>query len=134
MGRAAPTPSKSTRWLVLGLVTSCSVLLFPASSPAAISRVRATAENTWNPSFQHVIKGDKVVWINPARHETLHDLTAYGKKWSKRALLEPGQRARKVFKRTGTYKYRCRVHSSRVMQDGRRVCEGMCGVIHVARS
>jgi plastocyanin len=123
-------PKKSRRWLALVAASLCAVVLFPAAAPADTYRVKATMDDTWNPSYRHVVKGSKIVWVNPAHHNTVHDMTAYGRNWSKRAVLEPGERTRKVFKRVGTYKYRCVLHSARV--DGR--CEGMCGVIHVARS
>jgi plastocyanin len=111
--------------LVASLVVAS--IAFPALSWGAPVRIRATAEDTWNPSYQHVSPGTRVVWVNADTEA--HDLTAYGRNWSKRVILQPEQRTAKTFRNTGTYKYFCRLHGHRA--DGE--CHGMCGVVHVMR-
>ena len=114
-----------------GLVASLVVaaLAFPAMSWSGPVRVKTTSTDRWNPGFQHVVPGTRVVWVNPERHDQRHDLTAYGGNWSKSVTLAPGERTGKRFDREGTYEYFCRLHGDR--SDGE--CRGMCGVIHVAR-
>lgn len=114
--------------LVASLVLALVAL--PALSWSAPVRVKATADDKWNPSYQHVAPSTRVVWMNPERLGEPHDVTAYGKNWSKSVLLEPGERTAKRFRQTGTFKYRCRLHSTK--RPGQQ-CQGMCGVIHVAK-
>lgn len=113
--------------LVASLVVG-SVALAPLSWSAP-TRIKATADDTWNPSPQHISRGTRVVWTNPEHLGAVHDVTAYGRGWDKRVVLQPGERTGKRFRKTGTYKYRCRRHSH--LGDGG--CHGMCGVIHVMR-
>jgi plastocyanin len=129
------TGSKSRIAVLVGLAMSV-VLLFPASAPADTFRVRAqespdkcggSSSGCWKASYRHISKGDRIVWVNPAANMQDHDVHAIGSNWGKSTMLRPGERTSKVFKRTGLYKYRCRIHSQRV--DGR--WEGMIGAIHV---
>jgi plastocyanin len=124
---------KDMRTLVrLALVGAmvASVLALPLTSFANHVVVKATANDTWNESYNHVAPGTRVVWKNPERLGAPHDLTSYGRNWDKSVFLEPGEQTAKRFRKTGTYKYRCRLHSSK--RPGEQ-CKGMCGVIHVAR-
>jgi len=119
-----------TRFLRLLVVFGLAAGLLGAPNAfGAPVRVKATARSTWNPAFVRVAPGTRVVWVNPARHGTTHNLTAYGSNWSKRVTLGPGERTGKGFRRTGRYKYYCTIHGHRA--DGE--CHGMCGVVRVAR-
>ena len=102
------------------------LLLIAGSSPAASFGVRAEGER-WKPAHRYVTKGDRVVWRNPTKR--IHDVTAYGGNWSKKAILDPGERTSKRFSSRGKFTYRCVRHSA--MVDGQ--CDGMCGVIHVRK-
>src|SRR5687768_6664994 len=95
--------------LVASLVLAS--LALPASSWGAPVRIRATTNDTWSPDYQHVSPGTRVVWTN--RDTEAHDLTAYGRNWDKRVILQPEQRTSKTFRKTGTYKYFCRLHGHR---------------------
>jgi len=119
---------RATRVTAL-LAAGALALSLSGTSLAAKQTVKATAANTWNPDYVHITKGDRVIWKNPARHNTPHDVWSYGGNWKKRVSLEPGERTAKRFKRKGSFKYRCRIHSS--LNDG--VCSGMCGRVHVGR-
>ena len=105
-------------------------IALPALSLGAPVRVKATADDRWDPSYSHIPPGTRVVWINPERLNEVHDVTAYGRGWDKQVTLQPGERTGKRFRDTGPYKYRCRLHSTK--RPGEQ-CQGMCGVIHVAR-
>lgn len=108
-------------------VAALSVAILAAPALAAPVRVRATSNNTWSPFEQHSSPGQRVVWKNPTGRR--HSVTAFGGNWSKDTVIRAGERTRKVFRRTGTYRYRCRFHSH---LDGTE-CHGMCGQIHVMR-
>ena len=89
-------------------------------------RVKATANDKWNPDFKHITRGDRIVWVNPARHDTVHNVIATSSNWNKSVTLSPGERTGKRFKKNGTYKYKCTIHSS-----GKCGAGDMCGIIHV---
>jgi plastocyanin len=111
------------------LIVVAGVMLAP-SALGDTFRVRATANNRWNPDFKHITRGDRIAWKNPAKHNTVHNVKAYSNNWNKFETLSPGEVTRKRFRKNGTYKYRCTLHST--MNNGD--CNGMCGVIHVQGS
>jgi plastocyanin len=90
--------------------------------------VKATSNDKWNPTHLYISLGDAVQWRNPSSR--VHDLKSTSKNWDYKRLLDPGERAKRTFGKTGFFKYRCLRHSSLV--NG--VCKGMCGFIHVAHS
>lgn len=99
--------------------------MLAAPALAAPVRVRATSNNTWSPLEQHASRGQRVVWTNPTGRR--HSVTSYGRNWSKDTVIRAGERTRKVFRSTGTFRYRCRFHSRLDGTD----CRGMCGRIVV---
>lgn len=110
------------------VVAACLLVLgFPGTSLAR-EVVKATTADRWNPDFVHASWGEKVIWKNPAWQGREHTVTAYGRNWSKDVFLDPGERTSKVFRKRGTYKYRCTLHSN--LSNGN--CSGMCGVVHRA--
>jgi plastocyanin len=117
---------RAVRTLILTAVAG-ALLLGPVAQ-ADTFRVKTTDNNRWNPSFRHINPGDRIVWKNPARHNKVHNIKARGNNWNKFETLSPGEATRKRFRNTGTYKYRCTLHSN--VNNGQ--CNGMCGIIHVA--
>jgi plastocyanin len=119
-----------TRLLRSFVVISVALLLALAPSASIASRFKIKADTTddvWDPEHVFIHRGDVIVWKNP--DDRFHDLTSYGRNWDKEQGLPPGESTMRKFKKTGVYKFRCRIHSA--MQDG--VCDGMCGLIHVQR-
>lgn len=114
-----------SRSIRLFLVAAMSVGLIAAPALAAPVRVRATSNNTWAPVEQHATTGQRVVWRNPTGR--WHTVTSYGGNWSKDTRINAGERTRKVFRRVGTFRYRCTRHSRLDGAD----CQGMCGEIVV---
>ncbi len=113
------------RFIVV-VVLAASLFLAPAAF-GDTHRIKATAGNRWNPDFQHIHKGEKIRWKNPAAHDKTHVVKSYGGNWDKSVTLQPGEGTGKRFKRTGSFKYRCTLHST--LSGGE--CNGMCGLIHV---
>lgn len=111
--------------LGIGVLLAAGPLAQPVG--AGKPRVKATRDQTWSPDFKHISPGKRLVWKNPTGKD--HTVTAYGGNWSKNTTLTPGSKTRKKFKREGTYRYRCTIHST-LSGDN---CSGMCGLIHVAR-
>ena len=115
---------RKTRF-VLALALAVTLMLTSAGFAQATTVIKATSTFHWNPTKTSVAKGTKVVWKNPTT--TTHTVTAYTKDWSKNVTISPGATTSFVFKNTGTYKFRCTIHSTLV--NG--VCSGMCGVVKV---
>lgn len=109
------------------LVVAVAVALLAAPAIGAPVRVRATSDSTWSPFRQRSAPGQRVVWTNPTGID--HTVTAYGGNWSKNVTIASGERTGKVFRRTGRFRYRCKIHSHLAGTE----CHGMCGVIRVAR-
>ena len=122
------------RATILGATAVLCLLVFPARA-GEIHTIKVTegpapgaTDDKWSESYLHAYRGDKVVWKNPARRDGPHNVTAYSRNWSKSVTLYPGDITSKTFRETGTYKYRCTIHSS---FDSNGACQGMCGVVHV---
>ena len=113
---------------IIGAAALALLVLAPTASLGASFNVRATQNDTWNPTPKTIHKGDKVVWKNPT--SDLHNIKAYSPNWSKSTQLPPGQQTSKRFGKRGTYKYYCSEHGH-VTNSG--VCHGMCGKIRVIR-
>ena len=119
--------SSKPRILLLAAAVLSTLVLTPGASEGARARVKATSNRTWDPDFRHILKGDKIIWKNPTGID--HTVTAYRQNWDKNTRLDPDERTSKRFRKTGTFKYRCRIHST--LSDGE--CSGMCGEIHVTK-
>lgn len=87
--------------------------------------IRATSDGfAFRPARAEVDRGTRVVWRAVGG---THTVTAYGGGWSKDTRITADETTGFTFRDRGTYRYRCRLHSSVV--DGR--CEGMCGRVRV---
>lgn len=114
------------RSLVLAV---CSVLLlamFAVTTQAAVvvKAVNTDAGYRFRPKVLEVGVGTKVTWKAVAGS---HTVTATSKNWSKDSLLSIGSPTSFTFSTSGTFRYRCTIHSS---IDGGR-CTGHCGKVIV---
>jgi plastocyanin len=110
------------RAVVVALVATG--LLLPAQPSLARRYKVSVSGNRWSPAQRSIPKGNVIVWRNSSSR--LHNVVAYGGNWRKSASLGAGQRTKKRFRKRGTFKYRCTLHSSL-----NKRCRGMCGVVHV---
>lgn len=111
--------------LAVVLMAVMLVLAMTGVAQASVTvKVGANGANKFSPASKSISKGTKVVWkdVNGS-----HTVTAYGGNWSKNASLDNGESTSFTFKKTGTFKYRCTIHSS--LSGGS--CSGMCGKITV---
>ncbi|HYG70936.1 MAG TPA: plastocyanin/azurin family copper-binding protein [Actinomycetota bacterium] len=69
------------------------------------SRVKAVDGNDFRPATVNIARGDRVKWVN--RDNVTHTTT--GDRWNE--TLSPGEVFKKRFRRAGTYRYRCTIHS-----------------------
>ena len=117
-----------TRLVALG-ATAAIAMLGQVATPGPVfggtASVNATDNDTWSPAGKTVAKGTKVVWKNSA--DEAHNLASYKGAWSKSASLPEGGSTSFKFRKKGTFKYRCTIHSK---MEGTK-CDGMCGKIVV---
>jgi|GEM_PF-6143481 plastocyanin len=119
--------------IVAALAVGLIVLASPAGGAAV--RIKAAPENTWDPKTKRVAAGTTIVWKNPT--EQMHDLRIWKSPIGRRIVdneLMPDEAAKKRLRTKGVYHYRCRIHSVMDVQDGRKVCVGMCGKIRVVKN
>jgi plastocyanin len=113
------------RWLLTMIVVACAAIFLSGLAVADTFTVKATSSATWKPSSKDIAKGDRIRWSNPT--SITHNVKSRGSNWSYFQTLQSGERVSRAFKRRGTYKYRCTIHSS--VSNGK--CSGMCGRITV---
>ena len=113
------------RKVLVGGVTAVLLASTGGVGLAQTYTVKATSSDAWKKVHTYIGKGDKVVWKNP--DSETHDLNAYGGGWRMSEELSPGESVKKRFKKKGTFRYRCVIHSGIV--GG--ACDGMCGFVHV---
>jgi plastocyanin len=116
---------KRTVQILMGVTIAAAMLLTAGAALAETFGIRATTSRTWNPKHRYVTKGDTIKWRNPTGRR--HNIRAYGGNWSYSTQLPAGTSRSRRFGSTGTYRYRCSLHST--LSNG--ACSGMCGIIHV---
>ena len=80
--------------------------------------------NFYTPKNVTITHGSKVIWKGGCRS---HTVTSSSSNWSKNTTIQNGQSTSRTFSSKGTYKFRCRFHSS--VSGGQ--CSGMCGSVKV---
>jgi plastocyanin len=110
------------------LIAAIAAILLLSATGVVLAKtytVRAVAGEKWRKVHTYIGKGDRVNWKNV--DDELHDLTAYGGGWKVSEQLQPGDAFKKRFRKKGTFRYRCAIHSGIVAG----ACQGMCGFVHV---
>ncbi len=115
----------TARKVLIGGVTAALLVSTGGVGLAKTYTVKATSSDTWKKVHTYIGKGDSVSWKNP--DSETHDLNAYGGGWKLSEELNPGDSAKKRFRKKGTFRYRCVIHSGIVSG----ACKGMCGFVHV---
>jgi plastocyanin len=98
-----------------------------ASDRAAPSRAATTVRaviSHWSPATVRISRGDTIRWKAVSGS---HTVTAYRSGWHFNKQLSTGEVERRIFRRAGTYFFRCTIHST--LTNGR--CSGMCGKVVV---
>ena len=83
--------------------------LAPAVPAQAATVVKATGNLTFKPRTVNINKGSKVVWRNTCSCN--HTVTATSNNWNKDTTIHAGDSTSFTFKRNGTYRYECTIHS-----------------------
>jgi plastocyanin len=117
-----PVHSRARRTLVV--IAALSMVFVLASPSHAANKTIRGNNQSWHPRTVTISEGDKVTW---KAIDTTHTVTAYKGDWTKNVTLSPGEKTHKTFNHSGTYRFRCTIHSSIVAGK----CEGMCGKVKV---
>ncbi|HVF53968.1 MAG TPA: hypothetical protein VNC78_10260 [Actinomycetota bacterium] len=116
------------RRIGVALMSAVALAALAGTAPAETVRIRAFGEPGtfhWHPTQKVAVRGDKVVWKNTT--EAAHTVTSYGRGWSKDTRVAAAAATSFVFNKTGTFRFRCKIHST---LEG-SVCDGMCGSVKV---
>jgi plastocyanin len=113
--------------LILAAMTVVAMLAAPAANSATV--IKGVACNSgclykWSPRQVSVSTGSKVTWKAVAGS---HTVTAISRNWSKNTTINAGQSTSFTFQKAGTYRFRCKFHST--LSNGK--CSGMCGKVVV---
>ena len=119
----------------VALVIAVSLLLGalvvqPATSAVVVRAVACSSCASgykWKPASTSVVHGTKVTWKAVTG---FHTVTSISKNWSKNATISSGGTTAFTFKTPGTYRFRCRFHSS--YNAATKKCTGMCGKVVVS--
>jgi plastocyanin len=107
-------------------LTALAIVLVAAVPSEGAFLVRATSTgNRFLPARADVAQGTRVTWRAIGG---THTVTAYGGGWSKDTRITAGTQTGFTFQQRGTFRYRCRLHSS--VSGGQ--CSGMCGRVVVS--
>lgn len=121
------------RIVVASVATVVMVAAFSAAVSASphrggVTTIRALGSTYssphWAPTRVSIEEGWRVKWV---ARQLNHTVVAYGGNWHFRHALPQGASVTRRFADSGTYLFRCSIHSSVV--NG--VCDGMCGKIVV---
>ena len=124
----------STRRICIGLIL-CAFLVVTAvaATGAAASGRQAPTRATktvraivthWSPTTVRISTGDVIKWKAVSGS---HTVSAYGGNWAFNKDLSTGDVEDRTFRRAGTFRFRCMIHSTLV--NGQ--CSGMCGKVVV---
>jgi plastocyanin len=112
---------KTGRWALVGTLAAAVLVLAlaaPAGARSLQQRASGAAAKTahvkivdfaFKPATLHVAKGTRVVWTNTGG--VAHTTTANGGAWDS-GTLAPGATFARTFRKAGTFKYHCAIHSS----------------------
>jgi plastocyanin len=102
-----------------------------ATGAAAKGRAPTRATKTvkaivshWSPTTVRISTGDTIKWRAVSGS---HTVTAYGGNWAFNQQLSTGDIRHRIFRRAGTFRFRCTIHST--LANGQ--CSGMCGKVVV---
>ena len=108
----------------IAVALALTLVLAAAAVPASAAFVVRAEGTSFRPARAEVDRGTRVVWRAVG---ATHTVTAFGGGWSKDTRITAGQQTGFTFQQRGTFRYRCKIHSTL----SRRRCNGMCGRVVV---
>ena len=110
--------------LIAASVVATDAVARDREGPARATKVVRAVVSHWSPTTVRISRGDTIRWRAVSGS---HTVTAYGRGWRFNKSLSTGDVAARAFRRAGTFRFRCTIHST--LTDGR--CSGMCGKVVV---
>jgi plastocyanin len=107
-----------------GILALALALLLAA--PAQAAPVIRGSGVSWSPATLRVDRGTVVRWTGVSG---THRVRAYGGNWTFDRSLPAGEKVKRRFDRSGTFRFFCTIHAS--VSGG--ACSGMCGRVIVRR-
>jgi plastocyanin len=120
------TPLVLAAFLVVTAVTATGASADGRRAPARVTTTVRGIITHWSPTIVRVSKGATIKWRSVTGS---HTVTAYGTNWTFNRNLPSGAVTRRIFRRAGTFRFRCTIHST--LTNGQ--CSGMCGKVIVRR-
>ena len=111
--------------LIVGSISVAAAASGTGDAPTRETKIVKAISTHWSPTTVRISAGDKIRWKAVSNS---HTVTAYGGGWRFDLSLASGDVLSHRFAHAGTFKFRCRIHSSLV--NG--VCSGMCGKVVVS--
>ena len=126
MSAAAPRrlASLAASLLIVGSLGVASDASGTGVTPTRDIKTVKAISTRWSPTAVRISTGDRIRWKAVSNN---HTVTAYGGAWHLDESLASGGVRKHRFGRAGTFRFRCRIHSSLV--NG--ACSGMCGKVVV---
>lgn len=111
-------------FLVVTAVTTTDAVARDRQSPTRATKTVRAIVSHWSPATVRISRGDEIKWRGVSG---THTVSAYGGNWAFNKQLSTGDVEAHTFRRAGTFRFRCTIHST--LTNGR--CSGMCGKIVV---
>ena len=116
--------ARPVRLIVAAFAVAALALGPSGTAQAVVAATFRGSGSSWNPTRATINAGQTVRWKAVSG---THTVTAYGGGWSKNTRISSGETTRRTFNSTGTFKFRCTLHST--LSSGN--CSGMCGRVVV---
>ena len=111
-------------FLILTVVAATGAVAKGRQTPTRATKTVKGIVSHWSPTTVRISTGDTIKWKAVSG---THTVTAYGGNWHFNHGLATGQVEDRRFSHTGTFRFRCTIHST--LTNG--VCSGMCGKVVV---
>ena len=113
-------------FIVLAMVAATGAAAQGRRAPKRATKTVKGIVTHWSPTTVRISTGDTIKWKAVSG---THTVTAYGGNWTFNHGLATGQVEDRTFRRAGTFRFRCTIHST--LTNGH--CSGMCGKVVVSR-
>lgn len=111
-------------FLVVGVVATPGAEAVGRHEQARATKTVKGIVTHWSPTTVAISTGDAIKWKSVVG---THSVTAYGGNWRFNHDMLAGQSVHRIFRQTGTFRFRCTFHST--LTNGQ--CSGMCGKVVV---
>ena len=112
-------------FIVLAMVAATGAAAQGRRAPKRATKTVKGIVTHWSPTTVRISTGDTIKWKAVSG---THTVTAYGGNWTFNHGLATGQVEDRTFRRAGTFRFRCTIHST--LTNGH--CSGMCGKVVVS--